>query len=195
MVLCCMVAPGFQVVVVGGTAAPPVLQVVSALAGRPGFAIIAWCPELDAAELRAASKVEVTELVDRAPFAANRVYLAPRDRRIAFEDSQIIVGGVDRSPLDLLFRSVADSIGARASAVILAGTGRDGSSGIQRIKEVGGLTMAQALDGAGAEMPGAAIESGLIDIVVPLAEVATQLVALARPDVGRCDVHQPVNRL
>ncbi|MFP3608247.1 chemotaxis protein CheB, partial [Paraburkholderia sp. SIMBA_053] len=46
------------------------------------------------------------------------------------------------------FRSLADAHGARAMSIILSGTGSDGTVGIGRIKECGGITLAQTPDDA-----------------------------------------------
>lgn len=84
-----------------------------------------------------------------------------------------------RPSADCLFESVAVSYGKRAIAVVLTGSGKDGSTGIQAIKQQGGLVIAQ--DKASAQyfsMPEAAIRTGMVDFVLPLAEISTKLIAL-----------------
>lgn len=84
-----------------------------------------------------------------------------------------------RPSADRLFDSVAASYGNRAIAVVLTGTGEDGAMGIQAIKQHGGFVMAQ--DEATAEffgMPGAAIKTGMVDLVLPLDEISVRLCAL-----------------
>ncbi len=84
-----------------------------------------------------------------------------------------------RPSADRLFESVAANYGKRAIAVVLTGTGKDGSTGIQAIKQQGGLVIAQ--DQATAQffsMPEAAIRTGMVDFVLPLAEISTKLIAL-----------------
>lgn len=116
------------------------------------------------------------------------VYVAPPDRHLMVE-----AGGtlrlVDtprthfvRPSADRLFESVASAFGDRAIAVVLTGTGSDGADGIRAIKLGGGLVLAQ--DKASAEhfgMPGAAIETGCIDRVLGLEEIAPALISLIQP--------------
>jgi two-component system chemotaxis response regulator CheB len=113
------------------------------------------------------------------------VYIAPPnwhllvnpDGTLSLTQSQLV--HFLRPSADLLFGSVAASYGERAIAVVLTGTGRDGAMGVQAIKKMGGTVIAQ--DKTTAEffgMPSAAIQSGSVDFVLPLDEIATVLVTL-----------------
>jgi two-component system, chemotaxis family, protein-glutamate methylesterase/glutaminase len=86
--------------------------------------------------------------------------------------------GVHRPSVDVLFESLAASAGREAVGIVLTGMGRDGADGIRAIGEAGGLTIAQD-EGTSAVfgMPGAAIESG-VDDVLPLEELAARLAIL-----------------
>ena len=84
-----------------------------------------------------------------------------------------------RPSIDLLFESVAVNYGQRAIGVVLSGSGRDGAAGIEAIKAAGGTTMAE--DPASSEfssMPYAAIATGAVDIVLPIARLAKSLIDL-----------------
>ena len=78
--------------------------------------------------------------------------------------------------VDLFFRTLADTHGARAAAIVLSGADGDGAIGIKRIKERGGLTIAQDPDEAEhAGMPRAAIATGMIDWVLRAAEMPARV--------------------
>jgi two-component system CheB/CheR fusion protein len=85
-----------------------------------------------------------------------------------------------RFPFDFLLRSLATEFGPRAICVVLSGAGDDGSRGILDIRKHGGRTIVQdpkeaAFDG----MPRAAIKTGLVDSVLPVAKIAAALIGHA----------------
>lgn len=81
-----------------------------------------------------------------------------------------------RPSVDVLFRSLAASHGAGVLAVVLTGMGRDGLRGCEDIKERGGQVVVQ--DEASSVvwgMPGQIARAGLADAIVPLAEIADEI--------------------
>jgi two-component system CheB/CheR fusion protein len=83
-----------------------------------------------------------------------------------------------RRPIDFLLTSLAASYGSQAGCVILSGFGADGSAGLLAISEQGGLVIAQEPTEAGYDgMPRAAIETGMVDRVLPVAEIPQALIA------------------
>jgi len=81
-----------------------------------------------------------------------------------------------RLPFDFLLASLAQECGARAIAVVLSGTGADGSVGLLAVKAAGGFVVAQ--EPAEAEydgMPRSAIATGAVDYVSPLAKIPAAL--------------------
>lgn len=90
-----------------------------------------------------------------------------------------------RPSADLLFESVAGSYGSRAIACVLTGTGRDGAMGASAVKSRGGTVIAQ--DPALAEfsgMPEAAVETGAVDYILPLDEIASVIRGLVEARTG-----------
>jgi two-component system chemotaxis response regulator CheB len=79
----------------------------------------------------------------------------------------------------LLFESVAASYKERAIAVVLTGSGSDGSMGVKAIKKMGGTVIAQ--DEASSQyfgMPGAAIHTGQVDFILSLDDISPALITL-----------------
>ena len=113
------------------------------------------------------------------------VYIAPPNRHLLVNPdgtlslSQSELVHFVRPSADLLFESVAANYRHCAIAVVLTGTGSDGVMGVQAIKKMGGTVIVQ--DEKTSEffgMPGAAIQTGSVDFVLPLDEVASALVTL-----------------
>jgi len=100
-----------------------------------------------------------------------------------------------RPSADILFESVAASFPARAIAVVLSGTGSDGARGVQAIKKTGGTVIAQDQDTSEFfGMPSAAIATGSVDIVLPLALIAPALVRLLQPPAATPPATPPISK-
>jgi two-component system chemotaxis response regulator CheB len=84
-----------------------------------------------------------------------------------------------RPSVDVLFESIADEYSAAAAACLLTGMGKDGAAGLLRIREAGGMTIAQ--DEATSViygMPREAVALGAAQCVLPLKEIGTRLASL-----------------
>lgn len=81
-----------------------------------------------------------------------------------------------RPAVDVLFKSVALSFGPRAIGVVLTGMGQDGAAGILAIKQHHGVTLAESEDSCVVfGMPKAAIETGKVDRVLPVTDMAREI--------------------
>ncbi|NWJ95241.1 MAG: chemotaxis-specific protein-glutamate methyltransferase CheB [Chloroflexi bacterium] len=101
-------------------------------------------------------------------------------RQIAF-DHRGLVNGVLPS-VDVLFESVAHSLGPLAVGVLLTGMGRDGAQGLSKMRQAGSFTIAQ--DEASSVvfgMPKEAIALGAAWKIAPLEKIASELVAIVGP--------------
>ncbi len=86
-----------------------------------------------------------------------------------------------RPSVDYLFRSVAEIYGPNALAVIMTGMGNDGSAGCRLMKSVGATIIAQnAASCVVYGMPREPIEQGVVDVVVPLSDIAGEIVRQIR---------------
>ena len=131
------------------------------------------------------TKVPVRQAAEGDLLQPGMVYLAPPNRHLLVNgDGSLSLTQSElvhfvRPSADLLFESVAGSFRERAIAVVLTGTGTDGAMGVRAIKKMGGTVLAQ--DEATSEffgMPGAAIQTGCVDFVLPLTEIADALMGL-----------------
>jgi two-component system, chemotaxis family, protein-glutamate methylesterase/glutaminase len=137
------------------------------------------------------SVLPVKQAEDGDRLRPGSVYVAPPDRHLLVNaDGTLSLSKAElvhflRPSADLLFESVAASFKDRAIAVVLTGTGSDGASGLQAIKKMGGTIISQ--DEGTSEffgMPSAAIQTGLVDFVLPLNEIAPALMTLVRGDAA-----------
>jgi len=107
----------------------------------------------------------------------NRHLTVGPSRRFTYTDGTRIRGVL--SSANPLLESAAEAFGDRTIAVVLSGSGMDGTDGVQTVKSRGGIVIAQ--DPASADfdrMPQAAVGTGIVDHVLPLGAIAAALVAI-----------------
>ena len=81
-----------------------------------------------------------------------------------------------RPSIDVLFESAVDAFGSKVIGIILTGANSDGSKGLKRIKDYGGLTIVQDPNNSEADtMPKAAINLTQVDYILPLNEISNLL--------------------
>ncbi len=112
------------------------------------------------------------------------VYIAPPGHHLVIDAGGVaMLTDTDRvhfvrPSVDRLFESAAAHCGP-AVAVVLTGTGVDGAAGLAAIKRAGGIAIAQNLAAFGG-MPQSAIDTGLIDLILPLEDIGPRLTELTR---------------
>lgn len=137
--------------------------------------------------LQREAKVPVLQVEDGVRLDAGVVYVCPPNRDVRYADGRLHLtdppeGYGPKPSVDALFASLAEHHGPHTVAVVLSGTGSDGTAGLLDVRAAGGLTIAQdpvtaPYDG----MPRSAIDSGAADLVLPaeaIADVVRQLVVL-----------------
>ena len=133
--------------------------------------------------LQRSTAMPVVEAADHLTVAADTVYVIPPNRGMAIRNGQLCVSipasprGL-RMPIDAFLRSLADDQGDRAIGIVLSGTGTDGTLGLRAIHCVGGITLVQ--EPASAKFPGmpeSAIGAGYATCVLPVADMASVLLA------------------
>lgn len=129
------------------------------------------------------SRIAVHSAVNGETVCPGRVYVSPSEQNMSVSRTGRIVlsdrRGMDiyRPCCDVLLESVAEVYGSSAIGVILTGMGNDGAEGMSRIREAGGVTIAQdESTSAVFGMPKAAIGKGCISIVLPLDKISAEIV-------------------
>lgn len=118
----------------------------------------------------------------------NTVYVMPPNSILTVKDGRLQSKRPDlahreRKPIDIFHASLAEDRGEYAIAVVLSGGDGDGTLGAKAVKEAGGLTLAQTADGSGPsnpDMPKSAISSGVVDIAVPVNQMAGRLIEFVK---------------
>jgi two-component system CheB/CheR fusion protein len=174
----------------GGLAA--VTRFLEALPAKPGMAFVVvmhLSPRHDsmaAQILQRSTGMRVLQVTKPVPLRKDEVYVISPRSGLSMNDGYLRLVQLDRPQgkhiaIDFFFRTLAEVHREHAIAVILTGTGSDGSVGIARIRERGGITLAQHPDDAEYDqMPRAAIATGAVDIVLPLAELPDRILLLAQ---------------
>ncbi|MEO8428153.1 MAG: chemotaxis protein CheB [Verrucomicrobiota bacterium] len=184
-------ADTFRVVCLGGSAGglPAYTDILRGLPADTGMAFVIaphrglenphLLPEL----LSKVTKMPVVEVKQGMRLKPNQVFVMPPRRDMTTVGNVFNLRSTPRPPgwpktINIFLYSLAEATGPRAVAVILSGLDGDGSAALKAIKDAGGLTFAQS-DASFDSMPRTAVETGHIDYLLPSAEIAKALLALA----------------
>lgn len=125
------------------------------------------------------SVLPVVEAEDKMIISPGLVIVAPPNYHMLVESDATVSLSTDekvkysRPSIDVLFESAAWVYGENTLGIILSGANDDGAKGIKEIKEAGGITLAQNPETAEfALMPQAAIETGAVDFILTIDEIA-----------------------
>jgi len=126
--------------------------------------------------------MRVVQAEDQMALDANSVYTIPPNKFLGLAEGTLRLtepvkrDGV-RMPIDFFFRSLAEDQREKAICVLLSGSGSDGTLGIREIRGAGGMIMAQDPETAQFDsMSRSAIATGLVDYVLPVAEMPGALI-------------------
>ncbi|MBK1880946.1 PAS domain S-box protein [Luteolibacter pohnpeiensis] len=161
----------------------PLQELLSTLETPTGLTFIvvahgafeAECPFVEG--LRRFTAMPVRLVKDSAVLEPDHVYVVPAGSYVSIKNDLLQVNDMkwpegSHMTLDLFFRALADAHRHRSVAIVLSGAQDDGSIGLKRIKERGGLTICQdPSEAEHARMPRAAIATGMVDRVVKVADM------------------------
>ncbi|MDD2540197.1 MAG: chemotaxis protein CheB [Desulfuromonadaceae bacterium] len=135
--------------------------------------------------VRRYTRMQVSEVEDGVAVQPNCAYIIPPgyDMAVLNGTFQLLAPSSPRGqrlPIDFFFRSLAQDQHERAICIVLSGTGSDGTQGARAIKGEGGMVMAQNPGSAEYDgMPRNVINSGVVDYILPAAEMPAQLISYA----------------
>lgn len=141
--------------------------------------------------LNSQCSIRVKEADEEERLTPGTVYLAPANYHLLVERREVLKLSVDppvnfaRPSVDVLFESAAEAFGRCLIGVILTGAGHDGSKGLLRIRQAGGLVIVQnPTDAEMDSMPRKALELLVPDYLISLSELPALLCRLTHDPSG-----------
>jgi len=138
------------------------------------------------------TKIAIHRVEHEMEVRRNAIYLIPPRKEMIISGGRLLLTDKDPSqglsmPIDTFFRSLAQDAGPNSVAIVLSGTGSDGSRGIRSIHDAGGLVIAQREETAKFNgMPRSAIDTGIVDLVLPPEAIPDALLEhIEHPDAIR----------
>lgn len=160
-------------------------------ANCPGIVMVQHMPAgfttTFAARLNKTTKITVKEAFDGERVLPGHAYLAPggqhmaikksgADYRVAISDGDLVSG--HKPSVDVLFDSLAHCAGQNCIAALLTGMGKDGAIGMHKLRESGGVTIAQDEDSCVVYgMPRTAVNINAVDIELPLKDISSYVIS------------------
>jgi two-component system CheB/CheR fusion protein len=166
-------------------------QLFRNLPASPGIAFVVvqhLAPEHESMLTQLLSKstdMPIREVKDGIVVEPDNVYVIPPDSEmLIFQGVLHLSPRVQTKgqymPVDSFLRSLARDRGDNAIAVILSGTGSDGSAGVRAVKGEGGIVFAQDETAKYDGMPKSAIDTGCVDFIMPPEEMGVELLRISR---------------
>ena len=134
--------------------------------------------------IKAATTMPVIQVTGSLPIEPDHVYVISSAHEVSMTDDAFTAVPSARPlgkqvAIDVFFRTLADVHQRRSFCVVLSGAGSDGAVGLPRIKEQGGITLVQSpVDAEFDGMPLAAIATGMVDAILPVADMPQTLIGL-----------------
>ncbi len=136
------------------------------------------------------SILPVQEAEEKEVVRSSRVYVAPANYHLLVEKKKTFSLSIDekicfsRPSIDVLFETASEAYDDSLIGVLMTGANEDGSRGLLRIRENGGMAIVQDPETAEVDtMPRSAIELGAAQLVLLLEEIAPMLISLANEKV------------
>jgi two-component system, chemotaxis family, CheB/CheR fusion protein len=133
--------------------------------------------------LQRETPVPVLEISDNIKVAPNNIYVIPVNKILVANDGVLLLSerlkDKKNTLIDIFFSSLAEVHQDKAIGIIISGTGTDGTEGLKKIKDHGGITIAQdPASAAYADMPQNAVKSDVIDFIIAPADIPKRLLEI-----------------
>jgi len=131
--------------------------------------------------LNRVTNIPVIEVQNGIVIKPKTIYMTPENTDIYIGNGKIYLKAIEstygpKPSVNYFFNSLAQTYGSKSIGIILSGTGSDGAFGIRAIKAAGGITITQSPATAKYDgMPNSAINTGKVDIVVPIDAMADEI--------------------
>ena len=129
------------------------------------------------------TNLQVNEAKEGAKLYAKNIYVTPPDKHLIVNSNGTLSLSdapkkhFVRPSAEYTFTSLANSYREKAVAIVLTGCDGDGKEGVQIISRMGGKVIAQDRETAKVySMPQSAIETGCVDLILPIDEIADGMV-------------------
>src|SRR3954463_12371331 len=135
------------------------------------------------------SDMPVVVAENNMPVQPNHIYLMPPRKQMIIRDRHLVLTDKEPQaftlPIDTFFRSLAQDVGEQAVAIVLSGSGSDGSRGVVEVKRAGGLVLAETAASARFDsMPLSAAATGVVDHCHPPRDLARVLCGLEPREIA-----------
>jgi len=130
--------------------------------------------------LQRETKMPVCEITNNEEVKPDHIYIIPANKMLIATDGVLQLSARPSEqlnmPIDVFFTSLAEVHQSHAIGIVLSGTGSDGTLGLKKIKDEGGITFAQDLASASyIAMPQSAINAAVADFILTPAEMPQRL--------------------
>ncbi len=132
--------------------------------------------------------LKVHEIEKNTIFSPNNIYIIPAGYDLVYAHHRLVLQETDTTKhkptpsIDRLFESLALYKCENTIAILLTGSGDDGTIGIQKVRELHGVTIVQSPKEAYCKsMPQSALDTGCVDYELPIATIAKELATLLYP--------------
>ena len=129
------------------------------------------------------TSMAIHKVSDGIEIEPDSIYLIPPEKNMAMSNGKLLLSDKTEErglnlPIDIFFSSLAKEATTNAIAIVLSGTGSDGSRGIKDVREAGGLVLVQSVESAPFDgMPRAAIDTGIVDLICKPSDMPKQIVS------------------